>query len=158
MTMSSSDAQPSRFPRQQSIHSPTHSTPAMPQSSFPSDASFGPSATPPSFPPSAAMPSPLSFVAPANAMAAEQQNLHAADPVHEHAFDFATHSWDLATGGFKTLTAKREYPLRSSRRPSSTPDEDATTTRNYIFALIVVICVLLMLVGGGIVLFVMLQP
>jgi ferric-dicitrate binding protein FerR (iron transport regulator) len=104
------------------------------------------------------MPPYPSFVASANAVAAEQQDLQHADPVHEHAFDFATHSWDLATGGFKTLTAKREYPLRSNRRPSSKLEEDAATARNYIFGLIVMICVLLMLVGGGIVLFVMLQP
>ena len=80
------------------------------------------------------------------------------DSVHEHALDFATHSWDLATGGLKTLTAKREFPLRSDRRPFGVSSEEATTTRNYIFALIVMVCILLMLIGGGLVLFVILQP
>jgi hypothetical protein len=74
---------------------------------------------------------------------------------HEHAIDFATHSWDLATGGLKTLTAKREFPLRPDRRSADTlPDE---ISRSYLFALIVLICLVLTLIGGGIVLFFMLQ-
>jgi hypothetical protein len=75
---------------------------------------------------------------------------------HEHAIDFATHSWDLATGGLKTLTAKRELPARPDRRSIDTqPDE---MSRSYLFALVILACLVLMLVGGGIVLFVMLQP
>jgi hypothetical protein len=75
---------------------------------------------------------------------------------HEHAIDFATHSWDLATGGLKTLTAKRELPARPDRRTFDTqPDE---TSRGYLFALVILACLVLTLVGGGIVLFVMLQP
>ena len=74
---------------------------------------------------------------------------------HEHAIDFATHSWDLATGGLKTLTAKRELPLRPDRRSADAlPDE---MSRSYLFALIVLICLVLTLIGGGIVLFFMLQ-
>jgi hypothetical protein len=74
---------------------------------------------------------------------------------HEHAIDFATHSWDLATGGLKTLTAKREFPARPDRRAADTlPSE---MSRSYLFALIILICLVLTLIGGGIVLFIMLQ-
>jgi hypothetical protein len=74
---------------------------------------------------------------------------------HEHAIDFATHSWDLATGGLKTLTAKREFPMRPDRRAADTlPSE---MSRSYLFALIILICLVLTLIGGGIVLFIMLQ-
>ncbi len=77
---------------------------------------------------------------------------------HEHALDFATHSWDLATGGLKTLTAKRELPIRPERRISDVVPDILATSRSYMFALVIIVCVLLMLVGGGIVLLVMLQP
>jgi len=77
---------------------------------------------------------------------------------HEHAIDFATSSWDLATGGLKTLTAKRELPLRPDRRSTGVVPDILATSRSYMFALVILVCVLLMLIGGGIVLFVMLQP
>ena len=77
---------------------------------------------------------------------------------HEHAIDFATSSWDLATGGLKTLTAKRELSLRFDRRSSDMVPDILATSRSYMFALVILVCVLLMLIGGGIVLFVMLQP
>jgi len=77
---------------------------------------------------------------------------------HEHALDLATHSLDLATGGLKTLTAKRELPVRQDRRvPDITPDT-WSTTRSYTLILVVLSCVVLMLIGGGIALFAMLQP
>jgi hypothetical protein len=76
----------------------------------------------------------------------------------EHALDFAIHSWDLATGGLKTLTAKREFSLHSQHRVGeAVPDFAASLTRTYTIALIVMVCVLLMLIGGGIMLFMMLQ-
>ncbi len=75
---------------------------------------------------------------------------------HEHAIDFATHSWDLATGGLKTLTAKRELPARPDRRTVDTQPEELS--RSYLFALVILACLVLMLIGGGVVLFVMLQP
>jgi hypothetical protein len=81
-----------------------------------------------------------------------------ADKVYEPAIDFATNSWDLATGGLKTLTAKRELPMRADRRASSAPAETVAVGRSYVFVLAILVCVLLMLIGGGIVLFVMLQP
>jgi hypothetical protein len=77
---------------------------------------------------------------------------------HEHAIDLATSSWDLATGGLKTLTAKRELPLRPDRRSTGVVPDILATSRSYMFALVILLCVLLMLIGGGIVLFVMLQP
>ncbi len=77
---------------------------------------------------------------------------------HEHAIDFATHSWDLATGGLKTLTAKRELPTRPDRRNADQVPQMQSMSRSYIFALITLSCVVLMLIGGGVVLFVMLQP
>ncbi len=76
----------------------------------------------------------------------------------EHALDFATHSWDLATGGLKTLTAKRELSFYPERRVAeSVPDFAAALTRTYTIALIVMVCVVLVLIGGGIMLFMMLQ-
>ncbi len=73
------------------------------------------------------------------------------------ATDFASHSWDLATGGLKTLTAKRELPLRIEQRTSEQLLEQATQ-RSYAFALMLLVCALIMLISGGIVLFLMIQP
>jgi hypothetical protein len=77
---------------------------------------------------------------------------------HEHAIDFATHSWDLATGGLKTLTAKRELPIRPDRRVTGVVPDKLTASRSSLFVLVLLACVVLMLIGGGMVLFVMLQP
>jgi hypothetical protein len=81
------------------------------------------------------------------------------DPAyHEHALDFATHSWDLATGGLKTLTARQELPLRSERRPIGVVPDMLATSRSYTFVLVIIGSMVLMLIGISIVLFVMLQP
>ena len=77
---------------------------------------------------------------------------------HEHAIDFATHSWDLATGGLKTLTAKRELPIRPDRRPVGVVPDMLAASRSYMFVLVILACIVLMLIGGGLVLLVMLQP
>lgn len=78
---------------------------------------------------------------------------------YERTIDFATHSWDLATGGLKTLTAKREFPSLYERRPTEKlPPNTTGVPRNYAFLLIVLVCLVLMLISGGVVLFVMLQP
>ena len=77
---------------------------------------------------------------------------------HEHAIDFATHSWDLATGGLKTLTAKRELPARPERRMKDTMQDVSVASHSYTSLLILLGCVVLMLIGVGVVLFVMLQP
>jgi hypothetical protein len=77
---------------------------------------------------------------------------------HEHALDFATHSWDLATGGLKTLTAKRELPPRLERRTTGTMVDTTVETRSYAFAMAILVCIILMLIGGGVILFVMMQP
>jgi len=78
---------------------------------------------------------------------------------YEHAIDFATQSWDLATGGLKTMTAKRELPTRLDRKSLdlSTNESLDRTTRNYTFALIIMMCIILMLIGSGVVIFVLLQ-
>jgi len=79
---------------------------------------------------------------------------------YEHAIDFATHSWDLKTGGLKTLTAKRELPTRLDRRSAEVSQDlrESSSTRSYMFAMIVLVCVIFMLIGGGVILFVILQP
>ena len=81
---------------------------------------------------------------------------------HDRATDFAAHSWDLATGGLKTLTAKRELPPQLDRRSSGklleTTVTSAPTQHSYTFALVIIACVLVMLVSGGIVLFMIVQP
>ena len=76
----------------------------------------------------------------------------------ERATDFATHSWDLATGGFKTLTAKRELPPRLERRATKQLTDAPVTPRSYMFPLVILACIIIMLVSGGIVLFMMVQP
>src|SRR5438105_14727667 len=84
--------------------------------------------------------------------------------VHERAIDFASHSWDLATGGLKTLTAKRELPSLLERRPLERLMDRGDSVggesvpRSYTFLLVILICLVLMLMSGGVVLFVMLQP
>lgn len=80
------------------------------------------------------------------------------DDDYDRAIDFASHSWDLATGGLKTLTAKREFPSLIDRRPTSVmPDAASAAPRTSIFLLVILICVILMLISGGIILFIMLQ-
>ena len=76
----------------------------------------------------------------------------------DRALDFASHSWNLATGGLKTLTAKRELPALLERRPTQKPPDTTNVPRSYMFMLIILVCLVLMLISGGIVLFVMLQP
>ena len=74
------------------------------------------------------------------------------------ATNFATHSWDLATGGLKTLTAKRELPPRLERRTSKQLSDTSATPRSYVFPLVILAGIVIMLISGGIVLFGMLQP
>ncbi len=78
--------------------------------------------------------------------------------VHDRANDFTVHSWDLATGGLKALTAKRELPPRLDRRPSGNLQEIAPAPRSYTFALVLLACIVVMLISGGVVLFMMIQP
>jgi hypothetical protein len=102
--------------------------------------------TPPFAPHSSIPPTPSESVT-------EPSEMHA----HRRATEFAGHSWDLATGGLKTLTAKRELPPRPGRRVGE-PTASAVTQRSYAFALVILACVVVMLISGGIVLFVLLQP
>ena len=135
MTMPAPDSQSPRFlpPQTRSIHSiPTnHSMPTtpMPSSHISTSARPPTSETEPSSPNS-----------------------------RERATDFATHSWDLATGGLKTLTAKRELPTRLERRASNQLSDASVSPRSYVFPLVILACIMIMLISGGIVLFMMLQP
>ena len=70
--------------------------------------------------------------------------------------DFS-HSWDLATGGLKTLTAKRELPPRQMRAQAVPPPAPAPA-RSYMFLLVIMACIVVMLISGGVVLFMTLQP
>jgi len=135
VTLPSSDAQSSRFPLYQQpnpVPAPPHSmTPAFPHSA-----------------PNPKTPQPFT----SNARLSN-------DMEDDRSIDFATHSWDLATGGLKTLTAKRELPSLHERRPTEKLSPNMTgIPRNYTFLLIVLVCLVLMLISGGVVLFVMLQP
>jgi hypothetical protein len=138
VTLPKSDAQSSRLlPRRQHMVSFTHSMSPSPFATpFPS-APLAPS----SFPGS---------VAPSTELAEKM--------AHEHALDFATHSWDLATGGLKTLTAKRELPPRIERRIMETMADTPPPSRSYALLLAILVSIMLMLIGGGVILFVMLQP
>ncbi len=130
------DAQSPRFqPRPPYAIPPIPSRPSTPL----------PASVPPATPDS--LPSP--FPAPAMESSEELE--------HDRVIDFAFHSWDLATGGLKTLTAKRELPSLIDQHPSGMPAEAQSLPRTYIFLLIIVVCLLLMLVSGGIVLFIILQ-
>jgi len=82
----------------------------------------------------------------------ESLNLNA----RERVIDFADHSWNLATGGLKTLTAKRELPPGLERRtiPTEKRLEIEAAARSYTFALVVLACILVMLISGGVVLFI----
>jgi hypothetical protein len=137
VTLPKSDAQSSRLlTRQQRMVSSTHSmTPVPLASSFPS-----------------APPAPSSFHSPVASSTELAEKM-----AHEHALDFATHSWDLATGGLKTLTAKRELPPRIERRVMDPMPDTAPPARSYALTLAILASIVLMLIGGGIVLFVMLQ-
>ena len=76
----------------------------------------------------------------------------------KRATEFATHSWDLATGGLKILTAKRELPSRLERRSINQLSDTPVTPRSYTFPLVILACIAIMLISGGIVLYMMLQP
>lgn len=80
------------------------------------------------------------------------------ESVRDRAIDFASHSWDLATGGLKTLTAKRELPSLVERRSTELLTDQQLVPRSYTFLLIILACVVIMLISGGVALFVMLQP
>jgi len=133
VTLPTFDAQSSRFPlSHQPNYVPTHSmTPALPPSS-----------------PQTPIPPPF------------MSNTRLSNDLdHDRTIDVAMHSWDLATGGLKTLTAKRELPSLLERRPTGNLPPDSTgVPRSYAFLLIVMVCLVLMLISGGIVLFVMVQP
>ena len=130
MTLPTPDAQSPSFLSQQSY--PTHSIPMNPSYSI----------TP--------IPTPI------DPPASETET--STKIAHESAMDFATHSWDLATGGLKTLTAKRELPPRLERRAAEHASNGSATPRRSMFTLLILACIVIMLISGGIVLFMMVQP
>ena len=131
MTLPTPDAQSAGFRARPSlVPNPTYSMPKNPHAA--SEPSLLPSAVPQTEPPQ--------------------------EPSQDRAIDFASHSWDLATGGLKTLTAKREMPFLVERRPTGQLAEPVAVPRSYAFLLIILVCLVIMLVSGGVVLFVMLQP
>ena len=138
MTMPTPDAQSPRFLSQQTPS--THSI-----HSIPTNHSIPATLAPPSV-------AATSLNPPASGTEAS------ATIAREHATSFATHSWDLASGGLKTLTAKRELPPRLERRTSKQLSGTPATPRSYAFPLVILACIVIMLISGGIVLFMMLQP
>ena len=138
MTLPTPDAQSPRFLSQQTH--PTHTIHSIPTNhSIP--------ATP--------VPSSLSSTSP-RPLASETET--SSTIARDRATDFATHSWDLASGGLKTLTAKRELPPRLERRSTNQLSDAPITPRSYTFPLVILACIAIMLISGGIVLFMMLQP
>ena len=134
MTLPTPDAQSPSFLSQQTY--PTHSNPINPSL------------------PSTSVPSP--FASPIDPLASETES--STKIAHERAMDFATHSWDLATGGLKTLTAKRELPPRLERRTAEHTTHAPVTPRRSMFPLVILACIVIMLISGGIVLFMLVQP
>jgi hypothetical protein len=101
------------------------------------------------------MPSSLSSTSP-RPLASETET--SSTIARDRATDFATHSWDLASGGLKTLTAKRELPPRLERRATNQLSDAPASPRSYMFPLVILACIVIMLISGGIVLLMMLQP
>lgn len=155
MTFPTHDAQNSGpIPRRQQFMPSAHSAhPTHPTHSL-SDAEA------PSIPPSITLPMTPSTVMPPSSASSSllPPDAYPGSAHHEHAIDFATHSLDLATGGLKTLTAKREMPTRLERRMAENTLDTFSETRSYTFLLAILVCIILMLIGGGVVLFVMMQP
>ncbi len=141
--MSTPDAQPSSFLPRRLQAAPPSSLPSSP------DSSVAYPTPPPITPPLASL-----------SMRPKTPTPDVAQVEHEHAIDFATQSWDLKTGGMKTLTAKREFPTRLDRRSAEVLQDlgESPSTRSYTLAVIVLVCVIFMLIGGGVILFVILQP
>lgn len=103
-----------------------------------------------------AAPMPSSFTSSVKLPLSETEN--SSTITGERATDFATYSWDLATGGFKTLTAKRELPPMLERRATRRLTDAPVTSPSYMFPLVILACIVIMLISGGIVLFMMVQP
>ncbi len=101
--------------------------------------------------------SPVSSSASSSVSHPETDPARSASDVHTSLSADFSHSWDLATGGLKTLTAKRELPPRQVR-PQAVPPPALTPTRSYMFLLVILACIIVMLISGGVVLFMTLQP
>jgi hypothetical protein len=155
VTLPPSDAQSSRLlphhPKRQLRPVPPGSA-TIPTSSIPAQLPRTPQFTMP--------PSPLSPIGRSDKIDHSDEIDH-----DDRAIDFASHSWNLATGGLKTLTAKHELPSLLERHAieqqltkSTYAPDSASVPRSYLFLLIILVCLVIMLISGSIVLFVMLQP
>ena len=97
-----------------------------------------------------------SSVSPTHSASAFASQTDASDTQLSAVADFS-HSWDLATGGLKTLTAKRELLPRRQRRVGNAPPPEPAPARSYMFLLAILACIVIMLISGGVVLFMTLQ-
>lgn len=109
-----------------------------------------------SIPPDLSLSSPGSLSSPAP-LRSETDSLYPVSHARVSVSADFSHSWDLATGGLKTLTAKRELPPRQMRA-QVTPPVPSAASRSYMFLLVILACIVVMLISGGVVLFMMLQP
>src|SRR5260370_16698553 len=131
MPLPTPDGQSPRFLSQQShSNAPIHSMPITPPYAFPP-----------------ASPTPPTSETERSGMIAR-----------ERAINFTTHSWDLATGGLKTLTAKRELPTRLERRATDQLPDKAATPPSYMFPLLILTSILVMPFSAVLVLFILLPP
>lgn len=112
------------------------------------------------YPVSGAHSIPVRFTLPSTPPLPPASPLSGTDPAYTQAVSSAdfSHSWDLATGGLKTLTAKRELPPRQERRVPAASPPAPESTRSYMFLLVILACSIAMLISGGVVLFMTLQP
>ncbi len=102
---------------------------------------------------------PPSSSSPASMSIAGRSGKISSDDNERHAADFAVSSWDLATGSLRALTAKREVPYLSERRPSGNlPTMVTPPPRSYLFTVVILACLIVMLISGGVVLFLLTQP
>src|SRR5260370_7417869 len=114
MTLPTPDGQSPRFLSHQShSNAPIHSMPITPPYAFPP-----------------ASPTPPTAETERSGMIAR-----------ERAINFTTHSWDLATGGLKTLTAKRELPTRLDRRATDQLPVKPPTPPTYLFPPVILTCI-----------------
>jgi len=111
-----------------------------------------PHSTPiPAFPPPSSPPASMSIAGRSGKITAHDDD--------DHADDFTASSWDLATGSLRALTAKREIPYLTERRPSGKlPNMAVPRARNYLFTVVMLVCLIVMLISGGVVLFLLMQP
>ena len=121
------------------------------QSSHPQSDRQHSTPTPAYTPPPSSSPASMSIAGHSGKITVDFDNTHSAD--------FTASSWDLATGGLKALTAKREVPYLIERRPSGKlPTSAAPPPRSNLFTVVILACLIVMLISGGVMLFLLTQP